>query len=552
MLQVIGLDIGSYSIKAVEIVHSLSSYQITNFYEKILPLEDSASPSTESVYQAMAELFQSNNLSADRIITSMPGQHTSSRMLTLPFSDPRKVASSVYFEVEDLVPFQLDEMIIDHQILGTTEGKSQVLVVMIQKKMMANFLGQLARVNIDPKIVDVDSLSFFNLAHHLPSEPGELYGLVDIGHEKTSVCIMEGDMLRMFRTLNVGGKYLTEVLARDLEISYEESQKIKHDLATIATETGGHELGLSEDELSIARMLGVASYGFTKDLARTLFAFKSLEKRPLSKIVISGGTTKLRGFESYLEEQIHLPVVRHDLSTTDLQIDPALKEHTNTIAQAISIGLRVVAGQKKTSRINLRRDEFVYSQDSAAFLKAFSKVSLWLAAASMLMILAYSLQGFFYKVQIDKFDQSYRKAFLTIDPSMRRQISGIKSFEDLERFATNHLELQISQKRSAVENFMQVSSGSPALKALMTLSEIIPSEIKVDLVLYDYSTEEDAAGKLVIQGETDGYGSVTQIKDLMAGHPNFEEVTEKSGSKPGSDGKVIAFTIESFFIPTVF
>lgn len=551
MLRVIGLDIGSYSIKAVEIVHSLSSYEITGFYEKVLPVSSHQHTDPGAVHLAMEQLFAENQLEADRIITAIPGQHISSRMLTLPFTESRKVDASIYFEVEDLVPFVLDDMVIAHQILATQDGQSQVLVVMIHKKLMKQFLDQLARVNIDPKIVDVDSLAFFNMAHHIQCEEGELYGLVDFGHEKTSVCIMEGDMLRMFRTLNVGGKYITEVLARDLEVSFAESQQLKHELSAIASECGGEDLDLPADQLAIARKIGVAGYGFTKDLARTLFAFKSQEKQPLSKIYISGGTTRLRGFEAYLEAQIHHPVTRVDLAATKLQIHADLKDHAKIIPQAISIGLRAVPGQIKTSRINLRRGEFAYSQDSAAFVTALSRVSMWLGAASVVLMVAFALQAVFYHLQTRKFDASYRRTLLQIDPSVAAQVDKIKSFAKLKQFASQHLQTQIFDKEAAVQSFVATGGGSPPLKALQILSEIIPAELKVDLVLYDYSTAENHAGKVLVQGETDGYSAVTQIKDLMTDHPNFADVTEKSSAKPGSDGKIIAFTIESAYLPVL-
>lgn len=533
----------------MEIIHSLSSYEITGFHEKILPVSSHQHTNPQDVHQAMEQLFVENHIAADRIITAMPGQHISSRMLTLPFSEPRKVSSSIYFEVEDLVPFSLNDMIIDHQILGLKDGKSQVLVVMVQKKLMASFLDQLSHVHIDPKIVDVDSLSFLNMAHHIPSEPDELYAMVDFGHEKTSVCIMEGDMLRMFRTLNVGGKYITEVLARDLEISFEESQTIKHELSAIVSEHAPNDLDLSPADLEIARKIGIAGYGFSKDLARTLFAFKSHEKKDITKIVISGGTSKLRGFVRYLQSQIHHRMERFELSNTNLKMDSDLKQHDQIIPQAISIGLRVVPGQKKASRINLRRNEFAYSQDSTALIKLISKVSLWMAAGSALLLIAYTVQAVFYHSQISQFDKRYRQTLLQMDPTLGNQIKRHKSFTNLKKFATNHLNSQISKQNAAVQGFINTNAGSPPLKALLILSQIIPEDLKVDLVLYDYTSNIDDSGKLTIQGETDGYTAVTQIKDLMINHPNFESVTEKSGSKPGSDGKIIAFTITSSYLP---
>ena len=77
------------------------------------------------------------------------------------------------------------------------------LAVMTRKNFLASFLEYLSRIDIDPKLIDVDSLSFYNLAPHIPHSPDEVVGLVDIGHEKTSVCLVEGEIPRMFRTINL-------------------------------------------------------------------------------------------------------------------------------------------------------------------------------------------------------------------------------------------------------------------------------------------------------------------------------------------------------------
>ena len=213
MQKIIGLDIGSYSIKAVEIINSFKSYEISNFYEKVIPVSEDKTKE-ELLPVCMEELFEENNLKADRIITAMPGQFISSRIVPFNFSDPRKIANAIVYAVEDMVPFNLDDMIVEHQILGTQGDKTLVLAVMTRKNFLASFLDYLSRIKIDPKLIDIDSLSFYNLAAHLDHTPDEVYGLVDIGHEKTSVCLVEGGILKMFRTINLGGKYITEFFQR--------------------------------------------------------------------------------------------------------------------------------------------------------------------------------------------------------------------------------------------------------------------------------------------------------------------------------------------------
>ena len=94
MQKVIGLDIGSFSIKAIEIVNTFKTYEIVNFYETVVPTLEGV-PLDAVVPVCMEQLFKENNIQADRIITAMPGQFISSRVLPFNFSDPRKIEASV-------------------------------------------------------------------------------------------------------------------------------------------------------------------------------------------------------------------------------------------------------------------------------------------------------------------------------------------------------------------------------------------------------------------------------------------------------------------------
>ena len=183
MQKVIGLDIGSYSIKAVEIVNTFKSYEISNFYENVIPQVEELDPDIV-IPACMEQLFRENNLKADRIITAMPGQYISSRIMAFNFSDPRKVAAAVLSEIEDIVPFNMDDMIVDHQILGSMNNKTAALVVMTRKNFLRAFLEHLQRIHIDPKLVDVDSLAFYNLSSYMDSDPTKCIGMIDVGHTK--------------------------------------------------------------------------------------------------------------------------------------------------------------------------------------------------------------------------------------------------------------------------------------------------------------------------------------------------------------------------------
>ena len=157
MQKVIALDIGSYSIKAVEVLNHFNSYEISNYYENIVPKITDV-PSNVIISNCLAQLFSENKIVADRIVSAMPGQYISSRLIPFGFSDPNKIEAAVLAEIEDSIPFSLDDMIIDQQIIGTFDNKTLVLVVLTRKTFLGGFLGNLKKVDIDPNVVDVDSI----------------------------------------------------------------------------------------------------------------------------------------------------------------------------------------------------------------------------------------------------------------------------------------------------------------------------------------------------------------------------------------------------------
>jgi type IV pilus assembly protein PilM len=542
--RVIGLDIGSYSIKAVEIVNTFKSYEITNFYENVIPSVDELDPDVV-LPACMEQLFQENNLKADRIITAMPGQYISSRVMPFAFSDARKIEASIHAELEDAVPFNMDDMIIDHQILGTMGGQTIALAVMTRKNFLRSFLEHLQRIDIDPKLVDVDSLAFYNLASYMNMPAGQCCALVDVGHEKTSVCIVQDGVLRMFRSINLGGRYLTEFLARDLETGFAEAQRVKHSVSRVLCDADQANELTGDDRLIVERMT-LASNAIVKELGRTFYAFKTWEKSPLSRLYLSGGTSRIKNFDGYLQDQLEIPVQINRIDQTDLKINPSLAQHMAIMPQSVAIGMRAVGSMKRHSQINLRQGEFAYVQNYESILKGAGIAFKVVSVALLLLCFSYGFKYFVYSRQIDALQAQYLKEYTAIFPTVKSQYaSGNFTFQKLRNDATTKLNKEINQKRNAVNQFVEENSASPALVVLKELSEAIPKDTRLDVTLYQYNTLP-AGGKLVLRAEGDGYAASDAVKSAIEKVSSLKNVEKKGeGAKPGSDNKIIEFTIQA-------
>ena len=546
MQKVIGLDIGSYSIKAIEIVNTFKSYEVVNFYEVVIPNLESV-PLDAIVPICMEQLFQEHNLQADRILTAMPGQFISSRVIPFSFNDPRKIAASIAIEIEEYVPFNMDDMIIDHQILGVAKGKTMALAVMTRKAFLRNFLDLLRRVNIDPKLVDVDSLAFYNLSPTLNIPDDECYALVDVGNEKTSVCIIKGGVLRMFRSINLGGRYITDFLARDLDVNFHEAQRIKHKVSRVFH---GDYRGadLSESDRMVSERITLAANAIVKELGRTIYAFKTWESRePITRIIVTGGTSKLQNFEKFLTDQLEIPVEKFDVSRTSVSISGDLIRRQEIFPQALAIGLRAVNTLKTHSQINLRRGEFAYVQNYEVIMrgvaKAFKVISLVLA----LLMVTYVVKYYFYNKQINRVKEQYIQEFTANFPELKKKyIAPGIAFKKMRSDAETKLKTSIRDKKTAVEEFKLSTNESGAVSVMKEISTAIPKETKIDVTEFDFKTTVPGQGKLVLRAETDNFASQSSILEALNKIKVLQNVQEKnSGAKPGSDGKVIEFTIQA-------
>ncbi len=543
MQKIIGLDIGSYSIKAVEIVNTFKSYEIANFYETKIPLLDDFSPDIV-IPTCLEQLFTENKIEADRIITAMPGQYISSRILNFKFSDPYKIQGAIYAEIEDVVPFNIDEMIIDHQILGQVDGQTLVLVVLTKKVFLRSFLQHLQRVRIDPKSVDVDCLAFYNLCPYLEMESGKIYGFVDMGHEKTSICLVQDGVLKMFRSINLGGRYLTDFLARDLEVSYNEAQRLKHQVSRILL-TDEERVSLSPEHKQVADGITGGVQAIIKELGRTLYAFKNWEKSPIERIYLSGGTSQIQNIEKHLSDQLEVDIEKSKLGKNALSMSPQLESAVPYMLQGIAIGMRSVATVERHSQINLRKGEFAYVQDYESILKWVTLISKGIGIAMLLLCMSYLSKYYLYTSQTSKVRQLYEKEFAAAFPELKKKyVGGKQPFDKMAKDAETQYRDQTKAKKLSIDSFYSANQNSVAIQVLDKMSNGIPKEIEVEVVEYKYTDVSKEEGNIKLRIEADSYEVIAKLKTTLASIKGFTQVAEKSSdTKPGTDLKIAQIEI---------
>lgn len=370
MARVLGLDLGSHAVKAVIVE---TNYRGGGAVKQVtaVPLPaDGERP--ERLKAALTQLTQ-QHLLADSVTVALPGTALATHPITLPFADPKKIESTLAFEVESQLPYDLDDAVFDHQLWQADDKGAQLLVGVARKAELKPVLDLLAEVKLDPKVVTHAGLAYQNVIAALPInlvDPGQAVAVLDLGHERCSLAIgRPGGAVEFARTFAGGGAALTRGLAHEFKISLADAAAWKEQHGAVGDEVVGAE---SE------RAAGVfmrALQPVLRDLRSTIKAWVARSRSQVGLVLLCGGTAQLKGLAGQLANDLQIP-------TRLLETPPELGGLVN--AQAWALALRGSASGAKAPRFNLRRGEFAFKSD---FDFASDKMGQLGAFAAILFVL---------------------------------------------------------------------------------------------------------------------------------------------------------------------
>jgi type IV pilus assembly protein PilM len=222
----VGLDIGSYSVKCVEIDPQRGVAQLLRV--SILPVRPG---SPESVTNALKVLLGQSSFQDKRVRISVSGGSSLLiRRIQLPSMTASELKGAIRFEAESHIPFPIGECQLDFQILGFTEDRKMmnVMLVAAKKELLQDRLKLLSAVNIVPVLIDVDIFCLIN-AYEVLGKTGEntTFGLLNIGHRMSSFAIVRDKQPFFVREIPMGAYGVTKALAGAKGISEEEADHMK-------------------------------------------------------------------------------------------------------------------------------------------------------------------------------------------------------------------------------------------------------------------------------------------------------------------------------------
>lgn len=333
--RMIGLDMGSHSIKAIEVTARGGSLVVTGYGEiRVASREEKAA--------ALRQLVQRYHLQG-LVASSVSGRSVINRYITLEQMPDHELANRIQFEADKFIPFEADKVVLDYQLVQRLPESKEIKVVLVAVKRseIDEHVAVLQSAGLQPAIVDVDIFALSN-AFELTklAGPGALahdkvYALVDIGASKSSINIMQGPVSQFAREIYIAGNEFADAVGKGLNLSDAEVDALFADP------------GDKVDE--IIELIATALDDLGNEVRLSFDYYESQFDRPVDEAYVSGGGCQLPGLEKFLERIFDVktqrwdPTERLQFSIENVNVDE-IKRNCSRLAVAVGLAIRAGTG----------------------------------------------------------------------------------------------------------------------------------------------------------------------------------------------------------------
>lgn len=529
MATAIGIDIGSQTIKVVELAKTKEGVSLLKACSAEAPFKagEAASPidKVQRIAEVISRLLGKEAIKPGPCVVALPGQYVFIRFIEILEVSREKVAQTVAYEAKQQIPFSLDEVAWDYQLLPRTKpGGRNAILVAVKKDLLEENVEVINKVKLISTIIDASPLALYNcLKFNADYEEAKLSALIDIGAKATNLVIFKGDELWV-RSFPLAGNKFTEALEQRFNLSFEEAERLKRS-ELITREEYKEALRPVLEDLLVEIERSIECYHF--ELKKTEGARPEVgERERIGEVLLSGGSANLEGLDRFLEER---------LSAHVRVIDPFKKLTARAPALPIAnhqFGVAVGAALRQLERLDIEVNflkEIVRKKRELRQALVYRGLAILLACASLfifwtLMTRDYNLMS----AELEKLDKKI-ELYKTYAPKI----------EDLKK---NNEALA----RKAQALYRLAKGRGLWLDVILEVEDALPSEVWVTDLASTLAQGVLGEGTLSLSGKALAHQAVNDFVTSLKASPFFENIKPISlveKAPPGAEEKIIEFTI---------
>lgn len=305
------MDIGASGIKVAEFAFAPDgSAKLTQFAVASYEEELNENNRYFMISQTAARLCQENNFNTRRTLLSVSGQFALTRFVKLPpvSEQEGKVQQIVEFEARQNVPFPIEEVVWDYQLIANPEGdEMEVMFVVIKKEIVEEITSAVQSVGLQPVLLDISPCATYNAAraNKIGDEQCEI--VLDIGCRSTSLMFVDSHQL-FTRTIPIAGNTITQQIAKELDVSLSEAEDIKMRYGFVGL-GGAYEDPASEVAAAVSKIIRGVMTRLHGEINRSITLYRSQQKgaKP-NRLLLTGGATQQAYTDNFFAEKLGIEV----------------------------------------------------------------------------------------------------------------------------------------------------------------------------------------------------------------------------------------------------
>lgn len=546
-MKILGVDLGSYSIKIAELDASGKGFSFTAFHE--FPL--SQDPNRDRGLEIIETLrnFSARFDATTKWVVGVPQTDAATHLKRFPFRERMKILKSLPFELEDDIPMDIDEVVFDAKISEYVGPMADVLTVAVPKESVEEALGVSKDGGFEADIVSVEGLAFANLFERWQNAPAEMplasrevdeatgqlpastsRLILHMGHSRTLLLVYRDTGLVAVRSLQWGGMDVAQALIGAFNIPMHEAIKTLHSKAYILMNSAG----ASRDQMRLSQAVATSVDQLMRDLRLTLIEVKAAYNLEFSRLDMTGGMSSIQNLGAYITQSLEIPANAAPSIFSEVAarfpLSPEI-EATGGVALGLAIeGLK----RPRNPAVNLRQGEFARENLTLKIFWENWRVPVQIAIAAFMILTIYS----FVRESISAGLVLAADEHLT---ESAQKVLAQKNVSDATSAITRYLTTQRSLIKTR-EAYSQIDDYVPAFDVLAKLSEKLPVITKpvagqgLDVSVLTVDNDDGH-----IEGFVQGSTTVAQLEKALEDVIRPKSLTKVPGSSPVA-GKGTAFS----------
>jgi len=343
----VGVDIGSSSVKAVELQKKGGNLQLASLgYENLQTdtIVDGQIMELNNVSNVISSIFTEHKIKTTQVAAGVSGHSVIVKNIVVPQMSEEELHESFSWHAEEHIPFDIADVNLDYQITGNSNDALTVLMAACKSEKIANVKQAIQLAGKQPVIIDVDAFALQNCyeINYRPA-PGVVVALLNIGASTMNINILNGTRSVFARDASVGGSQYTSLLQKELGLSFEQAEAVKR----------GMPIPEGTEARPIQPIIETVSDILALEIQKTMDFYRATAEEgesAIQKILLSGGGAKLPGLSDYLAKRFEIPVEFFDpfrqIDVDARRFDPDyMREVVSEMAVAVGLALRGVDAQ---------------------------------------------------------------------------------------------------------------------------------------------------------------------------------------------------------------